>query len=326
MATLTWRGGGNNNASNPNDWTPTGAPRPGDALQTDYPPQSYTMNIRGNDLAGDTFSMNNATLTANLSHQATMTAFMWLSNAGTFNLSQNSTLDLSLMSGFHVGINTATVNIAGTDNFTLHNNDSNVTVNLAAGARWNGTVELKEFFGVTFGKTTVNGAAGSTFNNNGHSVVNNTESMVLNTDVTGRGSFDVTNNGPGNFAFGNALAKMEFVRSVEPNQSITASGQVQIDEPNRFKASITLKAPPTSSFGIPSPLPAEIDLMGLATADSYTYKNDMLSIYSGKSVIDRLHLTDQTLHGFVVEKGAGSVNIVAILDPAHPPFGLPIHG
>ena len=64
--------------------------------------------------------------------------------------------------------------------------------------------------------------------------------------------------------------------------------------------------------------------MGLATADSYTYKNDMLSIYSGKSVIDRLHLTDQTLHGFVVEKGAGSVNIVAILDPAHIPFGLPI--
>jgi hypothetical protein len=72
-------------------------------------------------------------------------------------------------------------------------------------------------------------------------------------------------------------------------------------------------------------LPAEIDLIGLATADSYTYRNDMLSIYSGKSAINRLHLTDQTLHGFVVEKGAGRVNIVAILDPAHVPVGLPIH-
>jgi hypothetical protein len=323
MATLSWLGGGNNKASNPRDWNTDTVPHPGDALLV------TTFNVRGNDLAGDpimigTGTGNGVILTANLTNHAIMTASMF-NSVSTFNLSQNSALDLTVYTGSGAGVDLTTVNMKGTNTFVLTDHTSNATVNLAAGARWNGTFDMGTFFGVGFGNLTVNGDNRSTFNNNGHSVVNNTESVVLNTDVTGRGSFDVTNNGPGNFAFGNPLAKMEFVRSVGANQSITASGQVQIDEPNLFRASITLKTPPTSSFGVPSPLPAEIDLMGLATADSYTYKNDMLSIYSGKSAINRLHLSDQTLHGFVVEKGAGSVNIVAILDPAHAPVGLPIH-
>ena len=32
MTDRTWLGGGNNNARNPNDWSPTGAPQPGDIL------------------------------------------------------------------------------------------------------------------------------------------------------------------------------------------------------------------------------------------------------------------------------------------------------
>jgi hypothetical protein len=81
----------------------------------------------------------------------------------------------------------------------------------------------------------------------------------------------------------------------------------------------------TTSAAPGSPLPAEIDLMGLATADSYTYTNDMLSIFSGTSIIDRLRLTDHTQYGFAVEKTTGSVNAVAISDPTNRPAGLPIH-
>ena len=54
MASTTWIGGGNNEASNPNDWSPTGTPQPGDTLTM----SSGTMHVSGNDLAGDTLSVS----------------------------------------------------------------------------------------------------------------------------------------------------------------------------------------------------------------------------------------------------------------------------
>jgi hypothetical protein len=49
MTNRTWLGGGNNKASNPQDWSPAGAPPAGDALTL----QSGTMDISGNELRGD---------------------------------------------------------------------------------------------------------------------------------------------------------------------------------------------------------------------------------------------------------------------------------
>ena len=68
----------------------------------------------------------------------------------------------------------------------------------------------------------------------------------------------------------------------------------------------------------------EIDLNGLAKANSYTYQNDMLSIFSGKSVIDTLRLASSET--FSVEKtSTGGVSIYTAA--ASPPPGtlLPIH-
>jgi hypothetical protein len=53
MPNRTWIGGGNNKASNPNDWSPTGAPQAGDSLIL---PQGV-INISANDLKGDTLSI-----------------------------------------------------------------------------------------------------------------------------------------------------------------------------------------------------------------------------------------------------------------------------
>jgi hypothetical protein len=53
----TWLGGGNDRASNPNDWSPKGSPQPGDALSM---PNGGTMNIHGNDLHGDTLLIGGA--------------------------------------------------------------------------------------------------------------------------------------------------------------------------------------------------------------------------------------------------------------------------
>ncbi len=51
--TRAWNGGGNNDATNPHYWSPTGVPQPGDNLVITH----GTMNVHGNALAGDTLSV-----------------------------------------------------------------------------------------------------------------------------------------------------------------------------------------------------------------------------------------------------------------------------
>ncbi|HQT78072.1 MAG: hypothetical protein B7Z80_12505 [Rhodospirillales bacterium 20-64-7] len=53
--TLTWLGGGDNLASDPNDWSPTGTPAPGDTLLLN----TGTINLVGDILAGSTVSVDN---------------------------------------------------------------------------------------------------------------------------------------------------------------------------------------------------------------------------------------------------------------------------
>ena len=332
--TRTWLGGGNNSASNPNDWGPAGAPQLGDTLVVStaavpglvHPsPANSIMNVSGNALAGDLVITGGGVgagaenLTANLSHQATMTAAQYEGH-GTFNMSQNSTLNLTARGGVHVGPASATVNMSGNENAILADTSAAITVNLAAGAHWRGNFQAQAlyFYG---GAITVNGAAGSSFDNQNFSRITNGTSAVINTDVVGTGRFYVINSG-NTYGAPNALAKMEFAHSVGAGQQIVDTGLVVIDHPNQFHGVAHLL-----TGGSPgSPLPAEIDLMGLATADSYSYKNDMLSIYHGNSVIDRLNFVDNSDKGFVVEKVGGNVHIVGILDPTHPPAGLPLHG
>jgi hypothetical protein len=49
MTTRTWIGGGNNQASNAKDWSPNGAPQSSETLLV----SNGTINVNGNDLAGD---------------------------------------------------------------------------------------------------------------------------------------------------------------------------------------------------------------------------------------------------------------------------------
>lgn len=55
----------------------------------------------------------------------------------------------------------------------------------------------------------------------------------------------------------------------------------------------------------------EIDLKGLV-ATAYSFANDLLTFYNGKTVVDRVSLENKTAHGFAVVHGSGSVNIVAL--------------
>ena len=108
MATLEWIGGGNNQATNPNDWIDTSTnlppalpPQPGDmlgVLPTADNPGPFTMNVRHNDLAGNSLDMGgsgaanaNLTFTGNLSGKAVATADVSFVNEDSNSSSQKIT-------------------------------------------------------------------------------------------------------------------------------------------------------------------------------------------------------------------------------------------
>src|SRR5208283_1376128 len=93
-------------------------------------------------------------------------------------------------------------------------------------------------------------------------------SAVLSMPVLGKGQIDVGSSGT-----------LELQSLVGPDLTVNVGNGVgtsvlTIDHPHEYFAD--------TSFGFL----AEIDLVGLAHADSYSFKNDMLAIYSGNSVID----------------------------------------
>jgi hypothetical protein len=303
--TRTWIGGGNNEASNPSDWSPTGIPQPGDTLQLTSGSTPLMMNVSGNDLAGDTLDIpfDSAPLTMNMSHKAAADVNVSIgADGGTYNLTQRSTLNTTV-----TGSSSQVVNVSGSDRFSTTGDEDMLKVNVASGSIWTGTFSLEGD-----SQLTASGGSHSVFINDGASELSFLASAVLDLRVLGKGSFSLADT-HGFLTFGS---------SVGAGQSVSIPGdplsEVVIDQPNKFHGTITLGD--GSSVGGET-----IDLMGLATADSYSFKNDMLSIFSGNTVIDKLRLTDATPYGFAVEKESGSVNIVAYSSPTTTPVGLPIH-
>ncbi len=253
MADRTWVGGVNDSARNPNNWSPNGVPQPGDTLTM----LSGTMNIRDNNLAGDALvigaNQTSATVTLNLSHQA------------------SASLDIAQESDDQV-----TVNVKGTDTvnvLTEFPSTLGMTVNLVNCASLTGA------FAMTFGGVTINGGDNSRFVNNGLSQFAGSN-VILDTDVRGKGTFTVgtAQGSSGNLEFGGSVSRGQTVDVTgDPGRGLVS--HVRVDQPDEFGGAIGLGV-----FG-------EVDLQGLANADSYTYQNDMLSIYSGGCVIDTVRLT-----------------------------------
>jgi hypothetical protein len=229
-----------------------------------------------------------------VSHRETLNADLFEQTA-TYDMSQNSTLNLTATKA------TSTVNISGNETFTSNADLSAVTVNITPGSKWDGTFSQHQ------GTFAANGGGQATFNNDGESSISVT-TVTLDADVIGKGGFSV-------LGFGT----LEFVQGVNPTLSVDDGQQVIIDQPSGFKASITLEQPTTFRT-------TEIDLNNLANADSYTFQNDLLAIYSGNTVIDTLKLADKTSFGFDVVRTAGGVNIETLMSPGETiPGALPLH-
>jgi hypothetical protein len=256
----TWIGTINNDAGNPGNWSPNGAPQASDTL-TDNVPGS-TIDISGNVLRGDTLT----------------------SNAGaTFNLSNQAVLNLNALPAGN-----PVVNVAGTDTlnvttlggavpYTIH-------VNLDPNANLFGTFDLKTFVGAT-----ITGAAGSRVHCTATDIIRGAN-MVVDADVVGSGTFIV---GAGPARGLPRASTLEFGGSVAHGAHVDVSGTqfglastLKIDHPTEFHATVALH---DTSL---------VDLIGLAQANSWSYGNEILSIKdTGGKVIDTLKVADAASNG-----------------------------
>jgi hypothetical protein len=265
----TWLGGGTNRASNPNDWSPSGSPKPGDALSMT---NGGTINIHGDDLHGD----------------------MLLIGGAPSSPSQDFTLNVSGKAAFKEVAAFPPVGIGS------------ITINLADHAKWIGGFSTNLGGGVFI-------TGEGRFANQVSTVA---AKSVVDVDVTGHGTFNV----------GSAQSVggvLEFTKSVGSGQAIAVGGdqgrdvaaRLLVDDPRHFHASTTL--------GL-----GEIFLGGLK-ADSYAIKDDLLLLFSGRKVVEKLELTvEPQAHptGFTVSQASQGITLFG--DGRGPTAGgtlLPMH-
>jgi hypothetical protein len=301
MANKTWLGGGNNQANNPNDWSPAGVPQFSDNMLM----TRGTMNITDFDLGNDPAFPGVVGLNRALAVEG---------NA-TINLDDNAAVFPAVFSGH------ATINVEDRNNMFLQVGNGGVaasaTVDLKANSQWVGG-----FLTISpgTGQLIINGAPHATFVNfvgtAGGSAVEGVGSVVtINADIASPGysigAFDggklVIN---GSVGSGTIAVGSNFL----PNPVI---GTAIISRPDEFHGTLDLTV-------------GEIDLNGLARADSYSYTNDLLSIYAGGRIIDQTRLTQQNEGAgplpFSVVKTHGGVALFTNIDPVHPAGTiLPVH-
>lgn len=287
MTTRVWIGGATNDAYQGSDWSPSGTPQPGDALYM----YSGALNMAGGDLAGDTLNVGTQTsysssppAVVNLSGGATLTAVV-----GTASFTDQA----------------ITFNASGADhlNLTIDSNyyaTMTTTVNIAASSRLTGTFAV----GGHNGELTINGAGASAFDNDGASSVGDNSIATINADVLGAGSFSVGSD-----------ASLNFLQSVSHGESVNLSGSdtLGISDPQAFLGQVNVTSPSA---------PFAVDLAGIVNADSYSYRNDMLTLYSGNKHIDTLRFADTG--GFQVAESGSGVTVGSGMMPPDSVL-LPVH-
>jgi hypothetical protein len=166
---------------------------------------------------------------------------------------------------------------------------TNLTVNLEARSRLITTIHA----GGYFDELTVNGAASSRLVNGSDSVVN---VATINADVVGRGTWSF-------LAHPLSGGYLEFGDTVAHGQTVELgfNSTLHIDQPDAFRGLVNAGSVWSSSYG-------NILLAGIQ-ADSWSYRNDMLSLMNDGKVVDRLRI-EQAAGASPFEVGQGSSGIV----------------
>jgi hypothetical protein len=283
MTARTWLGGRGNNANDARDWSPGGAPQPGDTLTMNR----GTINIGADNPLGSD----------------------WLTVTG------NATLNLRGTTGDHLNFtgrygpgNTPikdTVNLINSDAW-ITGHQANVTVRTSGnshlflypdvprGSGLTATIKNSGVLDASFSGYMSYRIDGGTFQNEGSGGGFDGTTAVINADVVGTGSWLET---PDHASYG----KLEFMQSVSAGQTVqmingAAGGYslLQIDQPGRFAGEIKFN----TYMGV-------IDLPKLA-ADSYSYDAaaGALDFWHGNTLLAALRFS--TAENYTVAKGTST--------------------
>jgi hypothetical protein len=249
-----------------------------------------TTTIFGYD-PGSVSDVGSGTFTVNL-FDATIAGGVSLAEVGTL-----ATIDINAY-----GVNTF--------NLTLESEyyDAGAVVDLASNSIWIGS-----FAPERAGFITVDGGHNSAFVNNGASNVFGLD-VTINTTIAGTGSFQLSRDR-------GATGELTLNGAVGPGQTVILDtgddGVATLNDPKAFAGLLDFQSY-SNSAGTDAGGSGDINVNGLrGTADTYSFKNDMLAIYNTHGqVIDTLRL--ETADAFSVESTATGVSIYTAGDVNHP--------
>lgn len=269
--------GGNSNGSvyDPNNWSPHGTPRPGDSLNI----ADGSASMKGGNLAGDTLEMG---------YSGGPSPGMPTSVAPVLNVSGGASVRVGA-SAVYVD-DFPTINVSGRDTVNISASSSprlgrslGLTVNIDHGSM-TGSIQSENAQFTIAGPGKFENLDSSYFIGN----------ITIDADMIGIGSTSL------------AFAHLELGGKVSAGQtfSLTTPGSsVTIDDPRHFHGTIV---EPTN----PPYTDEQVNLLGLQ-ADSYSLANDILTLYAGHKVVDRLTL--QTTPGATTLVGQGASGVVVEL-------------
>ncbi len=188
-----------------------------------------------------------------------------------------------------------------TVNGTIGGEGGSVTVNLTHANLFGSWVTD------VFDNVTISGDQHSKFHNDGVSATSGGQ-LILNTDVVGSGTFDVygvTFRHDGFLEFGDFVSHGQTVQLYGASLGTPYQAVMQVDHPDEFHGTVDLH-----DFSL-------ADFVGLAQADGWSYKNDLLTLKNTcGDVIDRFHvavdapITSGDVEGLSLSKNAaGDVQV-----------------
>jgi hypothetical protein len=186
---------------------------------------------------------------------------------------------------------TDTIDVAGharIGNLAEGAETSLLTVNLEAGSSLDTTISAGGYIDELF----VNGAAHSRLVNGSDSVIN---VASIDADVIGHGSWSFLAHPPGG-------GFLEFGGAVSHGQTVDLgfNSTLHIDDPDAFRGMVNTGSVWSQSYGN--------ILLGGVQADSWSYRNDMLTLYDNGKAVDRLRLEQASgAAPFAVGLGSGGV-------------------
>ncbi len=271
--TRMWIGGGDNQASNPHDWSDPnglpGAPRPGDTLILN----NGTINISDNDLKGDTLTLAGEGPTINL---------------------DNAHLRLQGSTAQQQGVS-FTLNAGGDDLLNMISSDNSgilvvPTIHLAENAHLLMKGDLQ------FASYSINGGTGSEIINDGTIGAGRLISQPINTNVSGHGSIKVSGatKGPNVLTVNGKVGHGQTFELVNSNFGAT----LDVKQPDVFHGLLDVP-----SFETPH---TSVILEGLV-ATNYSVKGDRLFLYEGNRKIDTVRLSNPTVQPVSIAQSGSSV-------------------